>query len=133
MKVLDRPVAKELARTGYIFRDKSEITTSLPQTSASIGQDESARYKIESFELLCLMLDIDSKLISFPYMVVDVTLTVDHIPATGAVNMSLQTLSEERRSRRADLRFLFPHWNVQIKKGQQNGKAMEDTRRIEYL
>ncbi|GFO34005.1 hypothetical protein PoB_006051000 [Plakobranchus ocellatus] len=43
MKVLDRPVAKELARTGYIFRDKSEITTSLPQASASIGQDESAR------------------------------------------------------------------------------------------
>ncbi|GFO33067.1 hypothetical protein PoB_005957200 [Plakobranchus ocellatus] len=59
--------------------------------------------------------------------------TVDHIPATGAVNMSLQTLSEERRSRRADLRFLFPHWNVELKKGQQNGKAMEDTRRIEYL
>ncbi|GFO26794.1 hypothetical protein PoB_005329900 [Plakobranchus ocellatus] len=49
----------------------------------------------------------------------------------GAVNMSLQMLLE--KSKRADLRFLFPHWNVQIKKGQQNGKAMEDTRRIEYL
>ncbi|GFO33722.1 hypothetical protein PoB_006022700 [Plakobranchus ocellatus] len=33
MKVLDRPVATEQARTGYIFRDKSEITTSLPQAS----------------------------------------------------------------------------------------------------
>ncbi|GFO03696.1 hypothetical protein PoB_003020100 [Plakobranchus ocellatus] len=43
IKVLDRPVAIELARTGYIFRDKSKTTTSLPQASASIGQAESAR------------------------------------------------------------------------------------------
>ncbi|GFO33065.1 hypothetical protein PoB_005957000 [Plakobranchus ocellatus] len=43
MKVLDRPVATEPARTGYIFRDKSEITTSLPQPSASTGQDERIR------------------------------------------------------------------------------------------
>ncbi|GFO02550.1 hypothetical protein PoB_002905500 [Plakobranchus ocellatus] len=43
MKVLDRPVAIEPARTGYIFRDKSETTTSLPPASASTGQDESAR------------------------------------------------------------------------------------------
>ncbi|GFO20086.1 hypothetical protein PoB_004659100 [Plakobranchus ocellatus] len=38
MKVLDMPVAIEPARTGYIFRGKSETTTSLPQASASIGQ-----------------------------------------------------------------------------------------------
>ncbi|GFO30463.1 hypothetical protein PoB_005696800 [Plakobranchus ocellatus] len=33
MTVLDKPVAIELARTGYIFRDTSEITNSLPQVS----------------------------------------------------------------------------------------------------
>ncbi|GFO22584.1 hypothetical protein PoB_004908900 [Plakobranchus ocellatus] len=33
MEVLDRPVAIELARKGYIFRDKSETTISLPQAS----------------------------------------------------------------------------------------------------
>ncbi|GFO46579.1 hypothetical protein PoB_007308400 [Plakobranchus ocellatus] len=31
MKVLDRPVAIEMARAGYFFRDMREITTSLPQ------------------------------------------------------------------------------------------------------
>ncbi|GFO30724.1 hypothetical protein PoB_005722900 [Plakobranchus ocellatus] len=33
MKVLDRPVAIEQARTGYIFRDTGKITTSLPHAS----------------------------------------------------------------------------------------------------
>ncbi|GFO39064.1 hypothetical protein PoB_006556900 [Plakobranchus ocellatus] len=48
MKVLDRPVATEQARTGYIFRDKSEITTSLPQASASIGFRNIFYWKIPS-------------------------------------------------------------------------------------